>query len=128
MSNKRTDRQQRRIAGYPHNWSALRLIRLRAAGYACEESRCGVRHYTQGWRHFDGTFTAGAADDHQPGARFVRICLALTHLDDPTPSNCKASNLRIRCQRCHNIADCLLRAQHARDRRMSGRAIRDLFA
>ena len=26
-----------------------------------------------------------------PEARFIRISLALTHLDDPTPSNCKAT-------------------------------------
>lgn len=86
-----------------------------------------MRHYGEGWRHFDGTFTEGRRDEGSPGARFIRISLALTHLDDPTPSNCKATNLRVRCQRCHNVADAQMRAQHARQRRWAARAIADLF-
>lgn len=113
---------------YPRNWGHLRLIHLRAAGYVCQEQTCGVRHFAEGWRHFDGTFTEGSPSDDIPGARFITIRLALTHLDDPTPSNCKATNLRIRCQRCHNVADAEMRREHARSRRHAALAISDLFA
>ena len=114
--------------GYPRNWGHLRLILLRAAAYVCQEQTCGVHDFAEGWRHFDGAFTEGSPSDDIPGARFITIRLALTHLDDPTPSNCEATNLRIRCQRCHNVADAEMRREHARSRRHAALAISDLFA
>lgn len=130
VAGARGERAARRSkpTGYPSNWNHLRLIHLRAAAYVCQEHACGVPHFAQGWRHFDGTFTPGAEDDNIPGARFITVRLALTHLDDPTPSNCKPTNLRIRCQRCHNLADAKLRREHAWSRRHSALAIGELFA
>lgn len=114
----------KRDGTYPHNWPQLRLRRLKQAHYRCQEPGCGVLHYAEGWRHDDGTFTQGWPEERVPGARYIRVCLALTHLDDPNPANCAADNLRVRCQRCHNLADAVLRAQRATQTRWKHKVLR----
>lgn len=120
---------------YPANWPEIReRIRVRS-GNCCE--RCGVANGAVGYRNDDGSFVmlgrspeeAGTAIEaaHCDGHKIIRIVLTVAHLDDPDPANCADTNLGHLCQRCHNIHDAPMRAQHARETRRSGRAIADLF-
>ena len=67
-----------KTTGYPRNRGHLRLIYLRAAAYVCQEQPCGVYHFAEGRRHFDGVFTEASPTDDIPGARFITFRLALT--------------------------------------------------
>lgn len=120
------------LARYPADWKTVVVPRIRArSGNKCE--RCGVPNGAIGYRASGGFFLvaeAGRVADFPDWAeeeKLIKIVLTVAHLHDPDPANCADDNLAHLCQRCHNIHDAPMRAQHARESRRAGRAIRDLF-
>jgi len=69
---------------YPNNWKQIRAEILKRAKDSCEF--CGVKNYSI-----------------HPLTN-SKVVLTIAHLDH-SPSNCKPSNLRALCQKCHNGYD-----------------------
>lgn len=83
---------------YPACWPELsRFIRFARAGRRCEQPDCdavdGARHPVTG----------------------ARVVLTVAHLDHE-PENCRLTNLRAMCQRCHNRYDAAHRRETRRKR------------
>lgn len=78
---------------YPKDWKQIRASVLERAHHRCEF--CGVENHTMR-KNREG--------------KEVRIVLTIAHLDH-TPENCKPSNLRALCQKCHNRYDARHRAE-----------------
>ncbi len=55
-----------------------------------------------------------------------RVVLTVAHLDH-RPENCDPDNLRVWCQRCHNVYDMPMRRAGMLARRRAGAAMGDLF-
>ena len=114
------------LARYPVDWKTVVVPRIRArSGNKCE--RCGVPNGVTGYREDDGRFVRAWANGDMIGRKLIKIVLTVAHQHDPDPANCADDNLAHLCQRCHNIHDAPMRAQHARMSRRAGRAIADLF-
>lgn len=122
------------LARYPVDWATVVVPRIRArSGNKCE--RCGVPNGAVGYRDCGGFFVLGtgqdadwkAGDVFDDGTKVIRIVLTVAHLHDPDPANCADDNLAHLCQRCHNIHDAPMRAQHARETRRARKALGDLF-
>jgi len=121
------------LARYPADWKTVVVPRIRArSGNRCEQ--CSVPNGAVGYREDNGSFvmlhaagTVGDWEGHHTGYKLIKIVLTVAHQHDPDPANCADDNLAHLCQRCHNIHDAPMRAQHARMSRRAGRAIADLF-
>jgi hypothetical protein len=131
------------LARYPPNWPEIRARIQRRAGNRCED--CGIENWKLGGRLHDGTFLPAIPEEHMqrlrwpaPGTysicalgtlsavlRIIRIVCTCAHLDS-TPENCKDSNLRFLCQRCHLRLDAPMHRQHAYETRRKDKAI-DMF-
>jgi hypothetical protein len=112
---------------YPKHWPTIsRRIRNRA-GDKCEQ--CGIangvyRNNTTGeiTTNLMQVETWTCVDEDS----VAKIVLTVAHLDH-NPENCKPSNLRCWCQRCHNRYDAPMRARGIKERARAKRAIGDLF-
>lgn len=75
---------------YPKNWKEIRAKILKRTKNRCEGSpkypKCRVKNY-----------------EPHPVTK-SKVILTIAHLDHQ-PENCKESNLRAWCQRCHNNYD-----------------------
>ena len=104
-------------AGYPENWKDISLAIRERAGQRCEcEGECGL-HPGQRCEERNGTFAKWAKG---------KIILTVAHLNH-TPEDCRASNLKAMCQRCHLRYDQELHQRHSRETRRSRKAIRELI-
>ncbi len=118
---------------YPPNWIAIRnevLIRAGGSkdnptnGSCCEW--CGVRNYSVGYANANGKFMSDgksydlAADarkearllKEKTGDKYIAVCLAIAHVNDPNTMNCSMDNLAALCQRCHHNLDLKLKQKH----------------
>jgi hypothetical protein len=101
-------------ARYPRDWKAVSAAIRARANWRCEcEGECGLHRTHPGPRR--------CAEVHGTPALFAKgmVILTVAHLDH-TPENCKPSNLKAMCQRCHLRYDV---AHHARTRRTDVRQL-----
>jgi hypothetical protein len=104
---------------YPPDWDAISLRIKERAGWRCEcLGECGR-----------GTHEGRCTNEqHKPAyGSGSRVVLTTAHLDH-TPEHCDDDNLRAMCQGCHLHYDREHRAENARAKRRSRKAIGDLFA
>jgi hypothetical protein len=77
--------------GYPHNWRAIiRAIRIRALDRCECVGECGLHHERR------------CEERNGQPAKWAKgkVILTVAHLNH-TPSDCRDSNLKALCQRCH---------------------------
>ncbi len=82
---------------YPSDWANVRKRILERAGNRCEW--CGAENYLP--HPITGS----------------KVVLTVAHVLNPDPMDCRAENLVLLCQRCHNGLDAPMRARHAAETR-----------
>lgn len=110
---------------YPDDWPAIRAAILKRAELTpgierCEcLGECGGNHQTARGR-------CPEVNGRQAHVFHGRVILTIGHLNH-TPEDCRDSNLRAWCQRCHNRYDRPHRNETARKTREAKRGLMPLF-